>query len=86
MEHQSRKKTNAYGALTPAQIRAARAMLRWPARVLAERSGVHITTVQRLEGSDEKLRGNLETAERVRAALEEAGVEFLPDHGIRLQD
>lgn len=60
-------------------------MLRWPARLLAERAGIHITTVQRLENGEGRLRANLETAERISAALEEGGVEFLPNDGIRLR-
>ena len=35
--------------LTSDQIRLARALLRWSARELAQKSGVHITTVQRIE-------------------------------------
>lgn len=87
MEHDGNRSTNHFGigAFSAAQIRAARAMLRWPARLLAERAGVHITTVQRLENGEGRLRANLETAERIRGALEEGGVQFLPNGGIRLQ-
>lgn len=87
MEHDADRIPNRFriGAFSAAEIRAARAMLRWPARVLAERAGVHITTVQRLENGEGRLRSNLETAERISGALEEGGVEFLPNGGVRLR-
>ena len=87
MDHEHDRNSNSFriGVFNAAQIRAARAMLRWPARLLAERAGVHITTVQRLENGQGRLRGNLETAERISVALEEGGVEFLPNDGIRLR-
>ncbi len=71
--------------LTPAQIRAARALIGWSARALAERAGVHITTVQRLERAGPRLRGHVETVEKIRHALEAAGVEFDTGNGVRLK-
>ncbi len=62
--------------LTADQIRAARAMLRWSARELAVRSSVHLTTIQRMEGQHDVLRGRIATLQKVQAALEAAGVEF----------
>ncbi len=62
--------------LTPDQIRAARALLRWSARELAARSSVHLTTIQRMEGQHGVLRGRIVTLQKVQAALEAAGVEF----------
>lgn len=72
--------------LTPAQIRAARALLVWSGRVLAERASVHITTVQRLERGGPRPRGHVETVEKIRQALEAAGVEFGAANGIRLKE
>ena len=60
--------------ITPAQIRAGRGLLGWPARTLAERAGVHITTVER---SSTELRGNAATLLKIRQALEAGGVTFL---------
>ncbi len=57
-------------------IRAARALLGWSAQELANRSGVHISTVQRIEQSGGPLRGNVRTVGRVISALTEAGIEF----------
>ncbi|MCH7711941.1 MAG: transcriptional regulator [Proteobacteria bacterium] len=69
------------------QIRAARGLLRWSARILAEQAGVHLSTVQRMERSAGPVGGNVESVRRVQAALERAGVEFLADDdspGVRL--
>ncbi len=67
--------------LNPIQIRAGRSLLRWSARELAKRAGLHITTIQRIERSRGKLLGHAATIERIRRALESAGVELLdPDH------
>ncbi len=67
--------------LTSQQIRAARGLLRWSARELAERAGVHISTVQRMERSDDTIRAMATTVARVERALEAEGVDFLPDNG-----
>lgn len=67
--------------VTPDQIRAARALLRWSARVLAERSSVHITTIQRMERIQGNLRGRIATLRKVQAALEAAGVKFTGQNG-----
>ncbi len=67
--------------LTSDQIRAARALLRWPARELAQRSGVHITTAQRMERCDGPVGGRVQTLAKVQRALEDAGVEFTAQDG-----
>ena len=79
--------TAARGMLISNQIRAARGLLRWSARILAEQAGVHLSTVQRMERSAGPVGGNVESVRRVQAALERAGVEFLADDdrpGVRL--
>ena len=63
--------------LTSAQIRAARALIRWSADDLAKASDVGVTTIRRaeLEPSVTKLtRVNDQT---IRRTLEEAGVQFI---------
>lgn len=74
--------------LIPAQIRAARGLVGWPARILADQAGVHITTVQRIERARGVLRGSNKTLEKIRRALEGAGVVFVGDDnegpGVRL--
>jgi transcriptional regulator with XRE-family HTH domain len=66
------------------QIRAGRALARLSARELAERAFVDITTVQRLESdksekSDKIGSAKYDTLRKIKAALEDAGVVFLPD-------
>ncbi len=64
--------------VTSAQIRAARGLLNWTVRDLAERAGVHRNTVTRLEG-EAPATGHAAAA--IRAALEAAGVAFIPENG-----
>ena len=61
--------------LTPAQLRAARALLDWSREDLAEESGSRSETVKNFElrGSDPKLG----TVQKWRRALEAAGVRFI---------
>lgn len=63
------------------QIKAARALLGWSQDVLAGRAGVSIPTVKRLEAVDGVLRGRTATTERLRSALESAGIEFTNEEG-----
>jgi hypothetical protein len=68
-------------ALTSAQIRAARALIRWSAEDLAHHATVGVTTVRRAE-----LRPNATALTRandqaIRRALEQAGVEFIDAAG-----
>jgi transcriptional regulator with XRE-family HTH domain len=61
--------------LTPAQLRAARALLGWSREDLAAKSGTGGETVKNFEfrGSDPKLG----TVQKWRRALEQAGVRFI---------
>ncbi len=74
--------------ITTAQIRAARALLRWTAADLAEASGVGTATIKRLEVQDGVPGVHAKTLQAIQAALEAAGIEFLgsPDDrpGVRL--
>jgi DNA-binding transcriptional regulator YhcF (GntR family) len=56
-------------------------LLRWSARDLAERAGVHLATIQRMEGCECMIRSTVQTLSKVQRALEAAGVEFLDDNG-----
>lgn len=64
--------------VTSAQIRAARGLLNWTVRDLAEKSGVHRNTITRAE-TDATGPGHATAA--IRAALEAAGVIFVPENG-----
>lgn len=63
------------------QVKAARALLRWSQTDLAEASGVSLPTIKRLEASTGDLGGRTVTADAIRAALEAAGVQFIPQNG-----
>lgn len=67
--------------ITSAQIRAARALLKWSAERLAENAGVSWKTVQRLESADDVPSTNVRTLEAIRHTLESAGVIFLDRNG-----
>ena len=58
-------------------VRAARALLRWEQKKLAEESGVSLPTIGRLEMRPGPLPAYPETISAIRAALEGAGIEFL---------
>ena len=62
--------------ITSAQIRAARGLLSWSRRELAEKSGVGFSSLLRLESFDGIPSSNVKTLEALKAAFEEAGVEF----------
>lgn len=59
------------------QLKAARHLLGWSQEDLAERSGVSIPTIRRLEAKGGELGGYKETRDKIRAALAGAGIEFL---------
>ena len=67
--------------LTPGQIRAARAFLGWSARELAERAGVHMATVQRIERRNGPLRANVDSLHKIEQTLGTAGIEFSTTDG-----
>ena len=63
--------------ITASQMRAARALLGIDQRQLAEAAGLSLPTIQRMEGSEGQVRGNVESLVRVVEALERAGLELL---------
>jgi transcriptional regulator with XRE-family HTH domain len=65
--------------LRSAQIRAARALLRWSAEDLARVSAVGVTTIRRAEIDQTSMTAPNDSA--VRRALEAAGVEFIDGDG-----
>ena len=60
-----------------AQIRAARALLRWTALDLAKSSGVGVSTIRRIEVLDGVPLVHIRTLLAIQSALESAGVEFI---------
>jgi hypothetical protein len=67
--------------LTSAQIRAARALLRWRARDLARESAVGVATIRRAELVDGETSMTAANDAAIRRALEGAGVEFIDENG-----
>ncbi|RST88469.1 XRE family transcriptional regulator [Aquibium carbonis] len=63
--------------ITAAQMRAARALAGIDQRTLAERAGVSLPTIQRMEASDGQVRGVVDTLVKVIQALEQSGVELI---------
>jgi ribosome-binding protein aMBF1 (putative translation factor) len=59
------------------QIRAARALLDWSQRQLAEKSKLSVPTIKRMEGAMGPERSTEANVEAVRRALESAGIVFL---------
>ena len=67
--------------ITSEQVRAARALIRWEQKDLAEASGVSIPSIKRLEGQPGALAAQPRTIEAIRKALEAAGVMFVDSNG-----
>jgi transcriptional regulator with XRE-family HTH domain len=67
--------------ITGAQIRAARAILRWSAETLAKKAGIGIQTVKRMEAVDDVPPGRATTLADVQHTLEAAGIEFIAENG-----
>jgi transcriptional regulator with XRE-family HTH domain len=63
--------------ITAAQLRAARALLGLDQRRLAELSGLSLPTIQRMEASEDVVRGTVDSLMKLVAALEAAGVELI---------
>ncbi|MEQ1406160.1 LacI family DNA-binding transcriptional regulator [Neorhizobium sp. Rsf11] len=65
--------------MTPSQMRMARAGLKIGVRDLAKMAGVTTATITRYENEHADLLAS--TRDKIQRALEEAGVEFLPENG-----
>ncbi|MFB9947451.1 helix-turn-helix domain-containing protein [Rhizobium puerariae] len=68
--------------ITAAQMRAARALLGIDQRQLAERAGVSVPTIQRMEASVDVVRGNVDSLMRLLAALDSAGIELINERAV----
>jgi hypothetical protein len=68
-------------ALTSAQIRAARSLIRWSAEDLARESSLSVATIRRAELADGETSMTAANNLAVRRALEAAGVEFIEENG-----
>ena len=74
--------------ITSGQIKAARALIGWTARELAQRAEIGFSTLIRLESAVGVPSSNVRTLESIKRAFENAGIEFIgtPDDrpGVRL--
>ena len=66
--------------ITAAQLRAARALLGIGQSELAERSGVSVPTIQRMESSIGDVRGVVDTLVKVVRALDSLGIELIGEN------
>ena len=69
--------------ITSAQIRAARGMLDWSRKDLAQHSGISFASMMRLESFEGIPSSNFKTLEAIKKAFEEVGIEFIgsPESG-----
>ena len=67
--------------LNSAQIRAARALLRWSAEDLARHSALSVATIRRAELTEGETSMTTANDLAVRRALEQGGVEFIEGNG-----
>jgi transcriptional regulator with XRE-family HTH domain len=65
--------------ITASQVRAARALLGIDQRQLADISGLSVPTIQRMEASEDMIRGNVDSLMKLTNALNLAGVEIIND-------
>ena len=80
--------------ITAAQLRAARALAGVDQRRLAELSGLSLPTIQRMESSEDLIRGNVDSFTKLIAALENLGIELINEgtisqsggRGVRLKN
>jgi transcriptional regulator with XRE-family HTH domain len=80
--------------ITAAQMRAARALLGIDQQTLAERAGVSLPTIQRMEASEGNVRGVVDTLMKVVGAFDAAGIELISEstpsigqgRGVRLKE
>lgn len=80
--------------ITAAQLRAARALAGMDQKALAEKAGVSLPTIQRMEASTGNVRGVVDTLTKIIGALDAAGIELIGENapslgtgrGVRLKN
>jgi transcriptional regulator with XRE-family HTH domain len=68
--------------ISSGQLRASRALLGIDQRTLAGLSGLSLPTIQRMEGSEGVIRGNVDSLMKLVAALEAAGIELIAENAV----
>lgn len=66
--------------ITASQMRAARALLGIDQRQLAELSGLSVPTIQRMEASEDTVRGVIDTLTKIVDAFDAAGIELIGEN------
>jgi transcriptional regulator with XRE-family HTH domain len=66
--------------ITAGQLRASRALLGIDQRRLAEAAGLSLPTIQRMETSEDVIRGNVDSLMKLVSALEALGIELIADN------
>lgn len=69
--------------ITIEQLKAARSLLGWTQKQLSDASGLSLASVANFEQGKGKARGKTHAA--IQEALEQAGIEFTPEPGVRLR-
>lgn len=64
--------------MTTEQIKAARMLLGWDQVKLAEKAGIGVATLRRLEAIPGPAQGSQASLDKIAKALTDAGVKFLP--------
>lgn len=68
--------------ITSAQLRASRALLGIDQRELAQRCGLSLPTIQRMEASEGVIRGNVDSLMKLVEALASSGIELIGEGAI----
>jgi predicted transcriptional regulator len=63
------------------QLKAARTLVGWSQEELASAANVSLPTIKRLEAAEGWLGGRQTTGQKIRAALEKAGIQFIDENG-----
>jgi transcriptional regulator with XRE-family HTH domain len=66
--------------ITAGQLRASRALLGIDQRKLAGVAGLSLPTIQRMEASDDVIRGNVDSLMKLIAALDGLGIELISEN------
>jgi len=68
--------------ITGAQLRAARALIGIDQRALAQRSGLSVPTIQRMESSGGVVRSNVDSLMKLIDALAASGIELIDEGAV----
>jgi len=68
--------------ITGTQMRAARALLGLDQRELAQKSGLSLPTIQRMESSGGVVRGNVDSLMKLVEALATSGIELIGEGAV----